>query len=371
MRYGYFMMPLHVPGSNLYETLEIDLAQIVRLEELGFEEAWIGEHFTAEWENIPAPDVFIAAALQRTQRIKLGTGVNCMPNHSPFQLAHRIAQIDHMARGRFLWGVGSGGFPGDFEVTDIDPTTGRQRQMTTDAVDAVLQLWDDPSPGHYQQHNWSYTVPTPDPRIAKHVWLKPYQQPHPPIGVAGVTEKSDTLALAGERGWIPMSINVVAGRVLVTHWASIAAGAERGSRPSARDEWRVSRTLHVADTDRLAREQAIEGAIGRDFHDYFIPLLGRTRGLGGMKVDPAMSDADITLEYLCDNVWVVGSPDTVAGKLRDLYAQVGGFGSVMPVAHDWPDPGIWDRSMTLFATEVMPRLADLGAPESTTTLVSA
>ncbi len=371
MRYGYFMMPLHVPGSNLYETLETDLAQIVRVEELGFEEAWIGEHFSAEWENIPAPDMFIAAALQRTQRIKLGTGVNCMPNHNPFQLAHRIAQIDHMARGRFLWGVGSGGFPGDFEVADIDPRTGRQRQVTTDAIDAVLQLWDDPRPGHYQQHNWSYTVPTPDPRIAKHVYLKPYQQPHPPIAVAGVTEKSDTLALAGERGWIPMSINMVCERVLETHWTSIASGADRGGRAPERSGWRVSRTVHVADTDQHAREEAIEGAIGRDFQDYFIPLLGQTRGLGGMKVDPDMSDADITLEYLCDNVWVVGSPDTVAAKLRDLYERVGGFGSVMPVANDWPDFGVWDRSMTLFATEVMPRLADLGEPESTTSLVSA
>src|SRR3954462_10949329 len=113
MRSGYFMMPMHPPGSFLADTLEYDLKQVERLDALGFDEAWIGEHFTAEWENIPSPEIFIAAALQRTKRITLGTGVTCMPKHNPFHLAHRIAQIDHMARGRFMWGVGSGGFIGD------------------------------------------------------------------------------------------------------------------------------------------------------------------------------------------------------------------------------------------------------------------
>src|SRR5918912_1509784 len=191
MRVGYFMMPVHPPGSDPAETLEIDLAQIERLDELGFEEAWIGEHFTGEWENIPAPDLFIAAALQRTQKIKLGTGVTCLPNHNPFHLAHRIAQLDQMARGRFLWGVGSGGFPGDFTVAGIDPKTGLQRQVTVDAIDAVLDLWDNPRPGTYQAHSWTYTVPEPNPKIAQSVHLRPYQKPRPPIAVAVVPETSD------------------------------------------------------------------------------------------------------------------------------------------------------------------------------------
>ena len=100
MDLGYFTMPLHPPGSDLTQTLEDDLNQIETLDGLGYAEAWIGEHFTAAWENIPAPDLFIASALARTPNIKLGTGVTCMPNHSPFILAHRIAQLDHMAKGR-------------------------------------------------------------------------------------------------------------------------------------------------------------------------------------------------------------------------------------------------------------------------------
>ncbi|MCC6178882.1 MAG: LLM class flavin-dependent oxidoreductase [Chloroflexi bacterium] len=364
MRYGYFMMPLHPPGSDPARTLEADLAQIDRLDELGFEEAWIGEHFTAEWENIPAPDIFIGAALQRTKRIKLGTGVACLPNHNPFQLAHRIATLDQLAKGRFLFGVGSGGFIGDFEVAGIDPKSGKQRQVMIEGVDLILDLWRDPRPGTYAGDNWRFTVPTPDPTIAKHVFLKPYQQPHPPIAVAGVSERSDTLTIAGERGWIPMSINMVTARVLRTHWEGVEAGAARSGRSPSRAEWRVARNIHVAETDEQARRQAIDGPLGRDFEEYFIPMMSRQRGLGGMKLDSAMPDSEITREYLCDNLWVVGSPQTVARKIRTLWEESGGFGSVLPVAHDWDDVSIWDRSMTLFAEQVMPLLANLPADVS-------
>ena len=354
------MMPMHAPGSDPSVTLETDLSQIERLDELGFDEAWIGEHFTAEWENIPAPDIFIGAALQRTRAIKLGTGVSCLPNHNPFHLAHRIAMLDHLARGRFFWGIGSGGFPGDFEVVGIDPKTGIQRQVSIDTVDAVLALWEDPRPGAYARHGWAFHVPEYDPRIQKHVHLQPYQRPHPPIAVAGVTEKSETLTLAGERGWIPMSINFVTPRVLRSHWESIASGAARTGRTPDRLEWRICRAVHVADTDEQARREAIAGVLGRDYGDYFLPLLSLNRGLSGLKMEEAMPDSAITLEYLCDNVWLVGSPETVARKIRELYAEVGGFGGLLIGATDWPDASVWERSMRLFAAEVAPRLADLG-----------
>ena len=360
MRYGYFMMPMHPPGSFLADTLDHDLRQVERLDELGFHEAWIGEHFTAEWENIPSPEIFIAAALQRTKQIRLGTGVTCMPNHNPFHLAHRIAQIDHHARGRFNWGVGSGGFIGDFQVMDIDPSTGAQRKMTIEAVDAVLDIWNAPTPGSHAGNGWSYTVPEPTPSIAKHVHVKPFQQPHPPIAVAGVSEKSDTLSMAGERGWWPISINFVPTRVLKTHWQGYADAAAKAGRTPSRADWRISRTIHVAETNEKAREQAIAGSVGRDFTDYFIPLLGLGRGLNALKVDTSMPDDKIDTEYMIDSgIFIVGDPDTVATKLRDLYGEVGGFGGVLALAAEWPDFSIWDQSMTLLATEVMPKLADL------------
>jgi alkanesulfonate monooxygenase SsuD/methylene tetrahydromethanopterin reductase-like flavin-dependent oxidoreductase (luciferase family) len=115
----------------------------------------------------------------------------------------------------------------------------------------------------------------------------------------------------------------------------------------------------VAETDEQARREAIDGALGRDYRDYFLPLLGQSRGLGGMKLEESMADSELTLEYLCDNVWLVGSPETVARKIQRLHADVGGFGGILIGAIDWPDVEIWDRSMRLFATEVMPRTASL------------
>jgi alkanesulfonate monooxygenase SsuD/methylene tetrahydromethanopterin reductase-like flavin-dependent oxidoreductase (luciferase family) len=360
MRFGYFMMPMHPPGSFLADTLDHDLRQVTRLDELGFHEAWIGEHFTAEWENIPSPEIFIAAALQHTKQIRLGTGVTCMPNHNPFHLAHRIAQLDHMARGRFNWGVGSGGFIGDFQVMDIDPASGAQRQLTVDAVDAVLDLWSDPKPGTYVAHSWKYTVPTEELSIAKHVHVRPFQQPHPPIAVAGVSEKSDTLGMAGRRGWWPISINFVPTRVLQTHWQGYADAAKAAGRTPKRSDWRISRTIHVSDSNKQARKEAIEGAVGRDFTDYFIPLLGLGRGLNALKVDTSMPDHEIDTEYMIDSgTFIVGDPDTVASRLTSLYEEVGGFGGLLALAAEWPDFSVWDRSMTLLATEVMPKLAHL------------
>ena len=136
MQVGYFAMPIS-PRFYLTQTLDRDLEQIVTLDQLGYQEAWIGVFYRG-WENIPAPDLFIATALPLTKNIVLGTGVSCMPNHNPFMIAQRIAQLDHQAHGRFHWGVGSGGFPGDFAVFGFDPTTGAHRSMTRDAIDMVL-----------------------------------------------------------------------------------------------------------------------------------------------------------------------------------------------------------------------------------------
>ena len=356
MELGYFTMPLHPPGSNLTKTLEDDLEQIVTLDRLGYKEAWIGEHFTAQWENIPAPDLFIAQALALTNSIVLGTGVTCMPNHNPFMIAHRIAQLDHMAKGRFNWGVGSGGFPGDFEVFGFDPATGEQREMTRDAVDLVLQIWEDPKPGVYEHKYWRFTIPEPVEDIGLGFHVKPYQQPHPPIGVAGVSEKSETLVLAGQRGWIPMSINIVPTRVVKTHWDMVQQSAEEAGRTPDRSEWRVAREVYISDTSKQARKEALEGVMTRDFQNYFLRTLPRMRMLGLMKQDPDMPDSDVTPEYIVDNIWVVGSADEVAEKLNDMSEAVGGFGVLLAMGHEWEPREGWLNSMSVLANEVIPKL---------------
>ncbi len=359
MQLGYFTMPLHPPGSDLTETLDDDLDQIVTLDRLGYSEAWIGEHYAAPWENISAPDLVIAKALSMTENIVFGTGVSCLAYHNPFVLAHRIAVLDHLAHGRFIWGIGPGSFIGDLQAFGLDGASGEHRAVGREALELILSLWDDPKPATYEHDRWKFTVPEPRPEAGIGVHVKPFQRPHPPIAVAGLSPSSETLVLAGERGWIPMSINLIPPRYLKSHWASVEQGASAASRTADRSKWRVARDIYVAETPEQARREAIEGTLGRDYQDFFMSLFRTMDRVDLVKEDPEMADSEITSEYFADNIWVVGDPDQVAQKLRDLHEELGGFGVLLAMGHEWQPREAWERSMTLLAEEVMPQLADL------------
>ena len=359
MELGYFTMPLHPPGSDITQTMDDDLEQMVILDGLGYKEAWIGEHFTFEWENIPNPDLFIAKACAMTKNIKFGTGVTCMPNHNPPMIAHRIAQLDHLTHGRFYWGIGSSSTPGDYELFGFDPEESDRRKLTREAVDAVLKIWADPKPGTYETEYWKYTIPEPVEEIGLRLYMKPYQKPHPPIAVGGVSPNSETLVLAGERGWMPMSINLVPPGTLKGHWDAVELGAKKVGRTADRSTWRIAREVYVAETTEQARREASQGTLARDFNDYWLKLLPWTQRLGQFKLDVDMPDSDVDIDYLMDNIWIVGSPDDVAAKIHDIYDEVGGFGTLLAMGHEWEPKDQWVKSMTLLANEVMPRLADL------------
>jgi len=359
MELGMFMMPLHPPGTDYTASISGDLDQITTLDRLGYREAWIGEHFTSEWENIPAPDIFIAAALERTTNIILGTGVTCMPNHNPFVLAHRIAQLDHMARGRFQWGIGTGSFPGDMIVFGYDEDGKDQRAMTIKSVDAVLDLWTDPEPGHYVNEFFEYHVPEIQSDVGVKVFLKPYQKPHPPIGVAGITPNSSTLGMAGARGWLPMSINLVPTPILVTHWEAFEQGAVKAGRQPDRRDWRISREVFVAETNDEALAEARTGTMRRDYEDYVFPILAKNNLLSLLKLDPEMPDTAVDVDYMIENVWIVGGPEEVAKKLRQLHEDVGGFGVLLTMGHEWSPRDVWENSFRLLKDEVQPMLLDL------------
>jgi alkanesulfonate monooxygenase SsuD/methylene tetrahydromethanopterin reductase-like flavin-dependent oxidoreductase (luciferase family) len=153
-----------------------------------------------------------------------------------------------------------------------------------------------------------------------------------------------------------MSINFVPPRILKTHWEAVATGAARAGRPADRATWRIARDVYVADTDAQARREALAGPLARDYRDYFLRLLPKLRGFEMLKHDPAMPDSEVTLEYLLDNIWIVGSPETVARKVAALGEAVGGFGTLLVIAHEWQPRAAWEYSMTLLAREVLPRL---------------
>ena len=360
MKLGYFAMPLHGPERAPADWLEDDLRQIEVLDRLGYIEAWIGEHNVTPWEPMAAPELFIAAALQRTTNIRMGTGISQLPHHHPVQLANRIATLDQMARGRFNWGIGTSGFH-ESEVFNIDWRANEHRQMFRDVLDAVLELWDDPPAGPRRRGRLDYTVIDPVPPLSG-FHLTPYQKPHPPIGVACVTPTSDSLVLAGERGWIPMSLSLLPESALILNWETYARGVAAARRSASRDIWRISREVFVGETSAQARELALEGPIARSWREAALPTAQRAglpiAVLTGPDAGVDYDDMDGLLEWFCDNVWIVGDVDDVVVKLNALNNSVGGFGTLLVIAQDW-ESELWERSVTLLMQEVLPRVEDV------------
>ena len=357
MKLGLFLMPLHRPERLHADVYEEDLELVSFAEDLGYTEAWIGEHFMLPWENMPSPELFIAGALRVTQQMVFGTGVSLLAYHNPVHLAHRIAMLDHLAKGRLYFGIGSAGSPLDNEMFGIDIEAGSLRDRMNESIQVILKIWEG-EPFHYDGKYFGTTLPEarPESRLGFH--MKPYQQPHPPIAVAGTSARSETLEMVGEMGWIPLSSRALHHSLLPTHWEVVEKGARRSGRKASRADWRISREIYVAEDGKKAREEALMGPIGRFFVDYWIPLMRSTpAGLASLKLDPDLHDEAITPEYMLEHFWIVGDPDECTRQIREIYDEVGGFGTLLPQCHDWEgDRDKWLRSLELLAKEVLPAL---------------
>src|SRR5690625_2409019 len=204
MKLGLFIYPSHPPERSIYDGTKWDLEVIKYADELGYSEAWVGEHYTDVWEPVPSPDILIAQALTMTENIKLGAGAHLLPYHHPAELAHRVAYLDHLAQGRLLLGIGSGGVPTDAILFDVDYKKGENRKMTAEALEIMIKLWTEEEPFEYKGEYWNVNKPeSMFDTFGPH--LVPYQKPYPPIGIAGLSPNSETLKLAGRSGFIPMS----------------------------------------------------------------------------------------------------------------------------------------------------------------------
>jgi alkanesulfonate monooxygenase SsuD/methylene tetrahydromethanopterin reductase-like flavin-dependent oxidoreductase (luciferase family) len=157
-----------------------------------------------------------------------------------------------------------------------------------------------------------------------------------------------------------MSINFLLPSGLHSHWEAVEKGAARTGRKVSRSQWRIAREIYVADTTAQARKEALHNSMARSFQRYFRLVLNTAPpGLAALKKDSSMPDDALTPEYMLDNLWIVGDPEECARQLRQLYQQVGGFGTVLMICHDWDDKRKWLHSMELLAKEVMPKLGDL------------
>ncbi len=356
MRTGMFMMPSHPPTRPVHEGIEQDLRTIEWLDQLGYAEVWVGEHLTAPYEPYPACDLLLAQAIPRTQRIILCAGAYVVPFYHPAPLALRIAQLDHMAKGRFICGIAAGSIPTDFAMLDIDGAAGQNREMMHEAVEIMLRLWSaGEEPWEYVGKYW--TVRNPEPFLAFRHHMAPFQTPHPPIGIAGLSPRSETIRYAGEMGFLPLSLTFNA-EYLRDHWKMVEEGAASTGRTCSRGDWRVIRDIFVAEGDREAKDWVRNSPWADHWREQNLPLLKAFDWIKYLKHDSSVADEDVDVDYLIEHLWMVGSPDTVAAKLRETNEVLGGFGTVVINKYDYGDsPDAYYRSLQLFVKEVVPAFA--------------
>jgi alkanesulfonate monooxygenase SsuD/methylene tetrahydromethanopterin reductase-like flavin-dependent oxidoreductase (luciferase family) len=358
MKLGLFMMPLHPPEKSRTRCFEEDIDLVVLADELGFTEAWVGQHHTVAWEPIPSNDIFIANVLPRTKQIRMGPGVSIIPQHHPVNIAVRLAFLDHLSHGRINCGFGQGGVPTDWGLFNLpDPKT--QGLMTVEGIDMILKLWSTEAPFEFEGDYWTIKLTDPIPELGIGTLLKPYQQPHPPIGMSIIKGESMAARMAGQRGYIPLSTNLVPTSTVIKHWQTYNQGAtEKGQPLPDRSIWRVSRSIYVGETNDEAWDHCLNGTFGRAF-EYLITVLGSMNMLHLFKNDPEMPDESVTPEYILKNLCIIGDIDSCTQQLHTLWEETGGFGTLLMIAHDWDDKEKWIKSTELLAKEVVPTLPDL------------
>lgn len=366
MRLGFFAMPIHPVGRSLTDTLKEDRELALVAERLGFEEGYFGEHVTDAAETITSSLIFLAWILNQTSTIRLGTGTLNLPNHHPAALAAQVAMVDHMAEGRFIMGISPGGLLSDAEVfgnLDKDRT-----EIFVEAINHVLDIWSTEPPYNLVGKNWTIsTARTLIPELGQGTILKPYQRPHPPIVVTGVTPFSKGITEAAARGWDPISANFLLPVWVKSHWPKYSEGCLKGGRPANTANWRVAKSIFVADDLPTARRYATSP--DGPYYGYYRSLatkLIRNGRANLFKRDQSMPDSAVTIEGIVDDLVIWGTPDKVVDELLAFRDEVGDFGTLLYASPDWKDRRLGIRSMELLADQVMPRVNDAIAPTEVT-----
>jgi alkanesulfonate monooxygenase SsuD/methylene tetrahydromethanopterin reductase-like flavin-dependent oxidoreductase (luciferase family) len=359
MRLGLFMMPVHPPARSFTETLAEDEEKSLYADGLGFDELWVGEHFSATTEPIPSPLMFMAGLVPRTKNLKFGTGVICLPNHDPAIVAAEVAQFDHMSRGRFMFGIGPGGLLSDFELFGNADRSVRGRKAM-EAIATIERIWaQDPPydlPGQFRSIELKEAI---IPHLGIGSMPKPFQKPGPPITMSVSSRNSATARVAGQHGWAILSGNNVPANAVATHWQTYGKACAEAGRPARGENWRVARNVMVAESDAEAQDRAFSAdGSNRYFYTYMREVLSRVGILWVMKPDPDMPDDKATVEVITEGCMLYGSPKTFIDKLIAFREDVGPFGTLLMTGLDWSGVNRdWERnSMRLLAQEVMPKV---------------
>ena len=354
MQLGFFTMPIHPLDKDWRQSLREDREAFVLADELGFSEAYVGEHTTDKAENITSCVLFLASLVGQTKRIRLGTGTVNLPNTHPARVAGEIAMLDHMLDGRLNFGISPGGLPSDAEAFG---TLGADRNaMFVEAIDQVLRIWASDPPYDIVGKYWSVTTrKTLIADIGQGIIPKPLQAPHPPVIVTVVAPFSKGVTAAAARGWEPISANFLMPQWVRSHWPKYMEGCAQAGRLPDPANWRVAKSICVADD----RETARRYATGPDspYRFYYSQLLTKMKRAGRaelFKEDRSQPDDSITLDAICDRLIIHGTPDEVADHILAFREEVGDFGTLLYAGHDWADRGTARRSKVLMAEQVMP-----------------
>jgi alkanesulfonate monooxygenase SsuD/methylene tetrahydromethanopterin reductase-like flavin-dependent oxidoreductase (luciferase family) len=267
--------------------------------------------------------------------------------------------LDHLLDGRFNFGISPGGLLSDAEVfgnLDRDRTA-----MFVEAIDLVLAIWSSTPPYDLRGKFWQIsTAKTSILEIGQGALPGPLQRPHPPIFVTAVAPHSKGLVAAAARGWLPISANFLLPKWVASHWPKYEEGCRSVGRIPRADDWRVARSIFVADDMKTAREYALGPASPYRFYYKQILTKMLRNGRGSLfKSDPDAPDDSIDFEKLLDELITWGTPGKVIEDLMAFRGTIGDFGTLLYAGHDWQDRSLALRSMELMATEVLPALGSL------------
>ena len=345
MRFGVFLAPHHPIGENPTLQLQSDLKLASQLDELGYDEFWCGEHHSTGWEVIASPEIFLAAAAERTQRIKLGTGVISLPYHHPFMVAQRLVQLDHQSRGRLIFGSGPGALPSDAHTLGLDPMLLRDRQ--DEAMGVIRKLFEG-------EERFSYESDWFKLRDAK-LHLKPLQKNMEFAVASQISPSGMTLAGKHQAGVLSIGAMVAEGmRSLPTQWSFAEESAAKHGNSVDRKNWRIVMNWHIAETRKEARLQAKEGLL-RHNNDYSVATLNPDEGT----IYKSPDDAVDGVAFSENSTAVIGTPDDLIAKIKEMISITGGFGCVIGFAHDWANRENTLKSWDLVARYVIPEINGL------------
>jgi alkanesulfonate monooxygenase SsuD/methylene tetrahydromethanopterin reductase-like flavin-dependent oxidoreductase (luciferase family) len=359
MRLGYFTMPVHPMHRNWTETLKEDREAIILADKLGYYDAFMGEHLSDRCENVTNSMMFLATLIPETKQIKLATGTANVAQKHPVLTAVQAAMFDHLAEGRFILGVSPGALTSDAECLGI--LDDDRNKIFAEAIDVILAIWEREPP---------YDIDFPDNRFkvstartnALHLGVgylaKPYQRPRPEIVGTVLAPFSPGAVAMGERDFHPLSANFLLSVHLKSHWQNYCKGKARaGVEPNTAD-WRVARTIFVADDDKVAARYARydDASPYRFYYKQMQAKLTRSKRLFVLKKDREQPDAEITHDFIMDQLVIYGSVNKVVDRILELHEEIGDFGELVYGGMDWVDPTLAKRSLQLMAEEVMPRV---------------